>query len=69
MRELAALAIASPDATAILYPVPSRQVPDAWPEVLRQVERALVHGGGRYAPEDFLAGLPAEGNAALDGAR
>ena len=57
VRESAAIAIASPDATAILHPVPSRQVGDVWPDVLELVEQALAHGGGRYAPEDFFEAL------------
>jgi hypothetical protein len=43
--------------SAALEPVPSRQIIDVWPEVLAQIERALAHSGGRYAPEDFLAAL------------
>ena len=44
------------DATE-LVPVPSLMVPAVWPEVESLVNRALAHGGGRYAPEDFIAAL------------
>ena len=40
-----------------LFPVPSRQVAGAWPEVVGHIERALVHSGGRYSSEDFFHAL------------
>jgi hypothetical protein len=44
---------------AWLDPVPARLVSNIWPVAAPLIERALKHGGGRYAAEDYRRGIAA----------